>query len=174
VIETHRLRLIPATIALARAELTDRLEFARLLGASVPQSWPPDMLAGALPTFLSRLEEAPDQAGWFAWYAVAEIDGSDSPVLVASGGFLGPPLDGEVEIGYSVLPGYQGRGFATEMVAGLVSWATRQAGVARVVAETEWANPASVRVLLKAGFTPAGTAREPGGTRFELRQRVLG
>jgi RimJ/RimL family protein N-acetyltransferase len=54
------------------------------------------------------------------------------------------------------------------MVTGLVRWAAEQPGVTRVVAETEWANPASVRVLLKAGFAPAGTAREPGGARFEL------
>ena len=41
-----------------------------------------------------------------------------------------------------------------------------QPGVARLMAETDWANPASVRVLSKAGFTPAGAATEPSGARF--------
>jgi len=168
VIETNRLKLIPATVALARAEVADRDEFARLLGASVPDNWPPEILVDALPTFLGWLEAAPDRAGWFAWYALAEGDGRVSPVLVASGGFMGPPQDGTAEIGYSVLPQYERQGYATEMVTGLVRWAMEQPGVARVVAETEWANPASVRVLLKAGFAPGGTAGKPGGARFEL------
>ncbi len=167
-IETARLKLMPATVALARAEISDRSEFAWLLGASVPDNWPPEALAGALPLFLGWLEAAPDRVGWFSWYALAEGDGAAAPVLVASGGFLGPPQDGTAEIGYSVLPQFQGWGYATEMVGGLVGWALGQPGVVRVAAETEWANPASVRVLSKAGFVPSGPAAESGGARFEL------
>lgn len=165
-IDTLRLKLIPATIALARAEIGDRGEFARLLGAVVPDLWPPETLADALPLFLARLEAAPDCVGWFGWYALAAGDAAAAPVLVASGGFNGPPHDGTAEIGYSVLPQFQGQGYATEMVVGLVRWALRQPGVARVIAETEWANPASVRVLEKAGFAPCGQACESGGARF--------
>ena len=69
VIETARLKLMPATVALARAEIGDRGEFARLLGASVPDNWPPETLADALPLFLGWLEAAPDRVGWFGWYA---------------------------------------------------------------------------------------------------------
>jgi len=53
------------------------------------------------------------------------------------------------------------------MVKGLVQWAISQPGVARVAAETEWANPASVRVLSKAGFARVGTGTKPDGARFE-------
>ena len=167
-VETARLKLMPATVALARAEIGDRDEFARLLGASVPDNWPPETLADALPLFLGWLEAAPDRVGWFGWYALAVGGGSAAPVLVAGGGFKGPPQEGSAEIGYSVLPQFQGRGYATEIVVGLVRWALGQPGVARVVAETEWANPASVRVLTKAGFVPGGPSTEPGGERFEF------
>lgn len=167
VIETTRLTLVAATLALARSEITDRGEFARLLGASVPDNWPPETLADALPVLLGWLEAAPERVGWFVWYALAAGESSAGPVLLASGGFKGPPRDGTAEIGYSVLPQFQGRGYATELVGGLVRWALQQPGVARVVAETEWANAASVRVLTKAGFAPSGSPREPGGTRFE-------
>ena len=168
-IQTGRLKLMPATVDLARAEVDDRHELGRLLGASVPDDWPPESLADALPLFLSWLEAAPDRVGWFGWYALAADDGTALPVLVASGGFKGPPRDGTVEVGYSVLPKFQGRGYATEIVRALIGWALGQPSVACVVAETEWANPASVRVLSKAGFVPAGPTNAPGGARFEFR-----
>ncbi len=171
-IETPRLKLVPATLALARAEIGDRDAFARLVRASVPENWPPDSLADALPVFLGWLEAAPDRVGWFTWYALAAVTGEALPVLVASGGFMGPPQEGSVDIGYSVLPQFQGQGYATEMVGGLVRWALGQPGVARVVAETEWANPASVRVLDKVGFAQVEPPIEAGAARFEFRREA--
>ena len=165
-ITTPRLTLIPATVAHARAELADRAAFARLLGAAVPDAWPPESAADALPLFLEWLEAAPDRVGWFGWYALTRAD-LGAPVLVAGGGFLGPPAGGAMQLGYSVLPEFQRQGYATEMVGELLGWAFSQPGVTLVAAETEWANPASVRVLEKSGFTPAGTASAPGGARFE-------
>jgi ribosomal-protein-alanine N-acetyltransferase len=65
----------------------------------------------------------------------------------------GPGPDGTAEIGYSVVPGQRGRGYATEAVQAFVHWATAHAGVRRVVAETLADNLASRRVLEKSGFT---------------------
>ena len=172
VIETPRLRLLPSTIPLARAEIGDRAEFARMLGASVPENWPPDSLVDALPIFLAELEAGPDRVGWFAWYGLAAGNDEGSRLLVASGGFFGLPHAGTVEIGYSVLPQFQGMGYATEMVVGLTSWAMGQSGVNRVVAATEWDSPASVRVLNKAGFVALGPSTGSGGVQFEMIKRV--
>jgi [ribosomal protein S5]-alanine N-acetyltransferase len=173
-LETTRLKLIPATVELARSEIADRHEFARLLAAKVPDNWPPETLADALPLFLTWLEESPDRIGWFSWYVLASGEGEvpGSPVLVGSVGFKGPPHDGITEVGYSVLSQFQGRGYATEMVWTLVKWALAQPGVERVVAETEWDNPASVRVLDKIGFSRIGPTANPGGERFEFRGSV--
>ena len=169
---TDRLTLVPATVALARAEIDDRAAFARLLQAVVPDHWPPESAADALPLFLSWLEAAPDRVGWFGWYALARLGDAAPPVLVGGGGFLGPPQSGAVKIGYSLLPEFQRRGYATEMVGGLVRWALAKPGVDVIAAETEWANPASVRVLEKVGFQRAGTSSAPGGARFELRSQA--
>ena len=170
-ITTARLALIPATIPLARAELADRGEFARLLNAEVPANWPPESAADALPMFLEWFEAAPDRVGWFGWYALLR-NPSPLPLLVASGGFLGAPTDGVAEIGYSVIPPHEGVGYATELVIALTRWAFSEPSVhlTSIAAETEGPNPASARVLSKAGFTPAGVAREPGGLRFERRR----
>lgn len=165
---TARLTLRPATIALARAEIDDRAGLARHLGAIVPDNWPPESIVDALPLFLEWMEAAPDALGWFAWHALATGTASAGTTLVGSGGFTGPPQEGIVNIGYSVLPQFQGRGYATEIVGGLVQWALRQPGVTCIAAETEWANPASVRVLNKAGFVRVETAAVPEGARFEL------
>ena len=169
IISTVRLKLIPATVAHVRAEIGDRAEFARLIQAQVPENWPPESAADALPLFLEWLEAAPDRVGWFGWYAVLDVKNANS-ILVGGGGFLGPPQQGEVSIGYSVLPQFQGSGFATEMVGALVQWALEHSGVRRIVAETEWANPASVRVLSKLGFAETGPGAEPGGTRFAIHR----
>lgn len=172
-IVTRRLTLIPASLALARAELHDRAAFGDLLGAIVPGAWPPETTVDALPLFLSWLEAAPDRVGWFGWYALCRDMSTSGNVLVGGGGFLGPPEDGIVQIGYSVLPEFQRRGYGTEMVRGLASWAFVQPGVAAIAAETEWANPASVRVLERSGFQAGGSASHPEGTRFELRATPL-
>ncbi len=165
---TARLKLVPATVAHVRAEIGDRAEFARLIQAEVPENWPPESTADALPVFLEWMEAAPDRVGWFGWYALVDVKNANMPILVGGGGFLGPPREGEVSIGYSVLPQFQRSGFATEMVGGLVQWALGQPTVIRIVAETEWANPASVRVLRKLGFAEAGSSAEPGGMRFAM------
>jgi ribosomal-protein-alanine N-acetyltransferase len=169
-VTTTRLKLVPASLAHVRAEINDREQFARMLSAAVPENWPPESAADALPLFLSWLEAAPDKTGWFGWYALLLDPEARLPILVGGGGFLGPPAHGEVQIGYSMLPQFQQRGIATEMVAGLVGWALNHSEVTCIVGETEWENPASVQVLRKIGFAPLGTTNASGGMRFELRR----
>jgi ribosomal-protein-alanine N-acetyltransferase len=170
VIETARLQLVPASLGHVRAEMDDRPQFARMLNADVPDNWPPESARDALPLFLAWMEAAPDQEGWFGWYALLLASNGAPPTLVGGGGFLGPPAAGEVQIGYSMLPQFQRRGIATEMVAGLVVWALSQNQVGCIVAETEWENPASVQVLKKIGFSSQGATNAAGGMRFELRR----
>lgn len=169
-IATTRLTLVPATLAHAQAEIGDRDEFARLLAANVPHNWPPENTVDALPLFLQWLTEAPQHSGWFGWYALAQEDRQTT--LVGAGGFLGPPKDGEIGFGYSVLPQFEGRGYASELAAALVRWALAQPEVKRIAAETEWANPASVRVLEKVGFVAAGRAEMAEGERFVLDRKA--
>lgn len=48
---TDRLRLVAETEVLAAAEIEDKVEFAKLLGASVPETWPPANLRDVLGYF---------------------------------------------------------------------------------------------------------------------------
>lgn len=163
---THRLRLVPATVELVRAELNGNAALAQALGAVVPANWPPETLAEVTPLFLDCLEREPGDVGWYGWYGLLSDVEPGALVLGASGGFKGPPENGTVEIGYAVLPQFQGRGYATEMVLAMTGWALAQPGVECVMAEVMTGNSASLRVLAKAGFEPAGDGEEPGSLRF--------
>jgi [ribosomal protein S5]-alanine N-acetyltransferase len=55
---------MPTDARFACAEIEDRAAFARLLAASIPDDWPPESLADALPLFLKWLGAAPDCVGW--------------------------------------------------------------------------------------------------------------
>ena len=162
---TDRLKIVAATRALAAAEIKDPAKLSRLLGALVPQAWPPDSVRDALGYFYGLLNEHPEWEGWLTWYAI-RID-NDHPVLCGSIGFTGPPDQrGMVEIGFSVLPDFQGQGLATQMVAAMVQWAKSQTGVKYIEAEAVNDNRASIRVLEKNSFIRIGAGLEPGASRF--------
>ncbi|PNU04730.1 GNAT family N-acetyltransferase [Novosphingobium guangzhouense] len=68
-------------------------------------------------------------------------------------------LGGEVNLGYWITPGEQGRGYATEATRALLSL-TRALGHDRVVAHHFVDNAASGRVLDKVGFRRTGRVAE--------------
>lgn len=165
---TDRLRLVAGTKVLAAAEIEGRVKLARLLGALVPETWPPDNLRDVLGYLHGLYEEHPEWEGWLTWYAIRIDD--DYPVLCGGIGFKGPPdKQGMVEIGYSVLPEFQRQGLATEMVAGIVRWAKRRSEVRQLEAETNIDNKASIRVLEKNSFICVGAGLEPNTIRFLYR-----
>lgn len=64
----------------------------------------------------------------------------------------------DIELGYWIAPRYWGQGYATEATRAVLSQA-RAIGHRRIVASHFVDNPASARVLQKAGFRPAGGVR---------------
>jgi RimJ/RimL family protein N-acetyltransferase len=69
------------------------------------------------------------------------------------------PFTGLAMIGYSLLPEWRGKGYATRALRLVARWAFAEAGIARLVAGTHPDNHASQRVLERAGFTREGLAR---------------
>ncbi|MCK4355731.1 GNAT family N-acetyltransferase [Candidatus Bipolaricaulota bacterium] len=166
---TPRLTLIPATAALVQAEVGPQDLLSQALGVKVPENWPPELLVDVLPFFLEQLKRDTALVGWLSWYCVLRREATEEALLIGSGGFKGKPQpDGTIEIGYSILPQYQGRSYATEAVAGLLAWAFSYSEVTRAIAETSSGNRASIRVLAKLGFDYTGQGSEAGTVRFEL------
>ena len=167
---TERLELIAATPEMVRAEIEDRPRFSRLLGARVPEKWPPPLNDEESMRFALRyLEAHPGAPGWMQWYFILRGDGAGGRVAIGNGGFKGNPTpDGMVEVGYSVLEEYQKVGLGTEAVQALLSWAFGHPEVTRVTAETFPDLTPSIRVLKKTGFVLIGKGSEERTIRFEL------
>lgn len=62
------------------------------------------------------------------------------------------PDEPTVELGYTIDPAHQRRGFATEAVTAVTTWALTRAD--RVIATIDQRNTASLTVAARAGFTP--------------------
>jgi len=72
------------------------------------------------------------------------------------------PKTVEVEVGYRLLPGAWGRGYATEGARALVHYGFAELGLARIIGLTHPDNVASQRVLQKAGLRDVGWGRYYG------------
>lgn len=170
-LRTDRLQLIAATFEHVCAEMESPEDLVRLLGTQVDAGWPPgEYDRDAQEFFRDRLKECgPPVVGWYGWYAIAREERDRPSTLVGTGGYLGPPNEkGEVEIGFSMMPLWQGRGYATEMAEALVAKAFADLRVRKVLARTASGNTASIKVLLKCGFRRLRKDHESGYDLFQI------
>ena len=63
---------------------------------------------------------------------------------------------GEIEIGYGTHEEFQNMGYMTEIVSGIIIWASSQPSILKIIANTDKTNQASFKVLLKNGFMLEG------------------
>lgn len=170
---TKRLQLIPFTRELCEFEQSSRIHLSKALQARVPDAWPPALMdADTIQEFRERLSD-PLQCSIFAFYWVKMPDSDDANrVLIGSGGFFLDP-EGMFELGYSVLPEFQNRGYATEAVACLISWVFTHYPIPVITATTCPDLLPSIRVLEKNFFVCIGKGREEGTVAFE-RTRLPG
>src|SRR5579864_5447111 len=163
---TPRLRLVPATPLIVAAELESAERLAEQLDAILPSDWPPEHHDAETLTFWGEQLSRPGAAGWWLHYVL--LDNATPRTLVGTASYKGPPVDGIVEIGYSVVPSWQRRGLATEASSAMIEAAWSR-GAEVVLAHTLPHLEPSIRVLEKLGFT-ASESSEPGVLAFALRR----
>ncbi len=169
---TARLDLVASTLEHIECELNDPERLAEMLDVGIPQSWPPgEYDRDAMEYLRARLAEGGEVVvGWYSWYGI--VRQTPRRTLVAAGGYFGPPGVGdEVEIGYSLVPEFQGHGYATELVVALVDRAFRLTDIKRVVARTTPDNRASAVLLERCGFVSDGQISDEGTVRYLLQRK---
>ena len=148
---------------------TDRL-LADEWHSMPPQSWQRQDLDRVVSQMLTGSVTQPLPESWHGrytlertqlWIAERDAEGTDLLVVEKSSrkaiGLLFMAWfnvsDGvEIRVGYLLAEPFWGRGFASEMVAGLVAQCRLQPSVASLAGGVALDNPASARVLEKNGF----------------------
>jgi len=98
----------------------------------------------------ARWEKATGPFGW-----LLSLKGTDSPI-----GSIGVSLEGgKAMFGYVFAKKFWHRGLAAEALTFLVDWSLAQPGIFRAWAFCDVENPASVRVMEKAGMVREGVLR---------------
>jgi RimJ/RimL family protein N-acetyltransferase len=115
----------------------------------IPHPYPP----GLAESFVKRV--ALGTSGEVGWaIEVAGEPEEDENGLIGTI-MLRLPEDGVARIGYWLAPAFWGTGYASEAAEAVVGFAA-EAGLREVVARVFQDNPASVKVLLRAGFAYTG------------------
>jgi ribosomal-protein-alanine N-acetyltransferase len=170
VLRTPRLDLVPSAAPHLVAELDGPAALAVALGTRVPDEWPPDLYGPEAVEFsLVTVQHTPaEDLRWLFYYFVLRADEDGAPTVIGVGGYKGPPEEGEVEVGYSILDAYQRRGFASEAVGSLLAAAFADARVQSVCAETFPELVPSIGVLERCGLRLVGDGSEEGALRFAV------
>lgn len=150
-ITTPRLPLVCLTPAqlLALLEARERLE--QITGCEITHAALTPIVHRVIRMKLKKMETAPpaDHA-WFSYWLIVIQETRFGAGLI---GFKGIPTGpSDVEIGYGIDPACQKRGFTTEAVRALADWAFTDERCTGIYADVSKTNPASNKVLEKAGF----------------------
>jgi RimJ/RimL family protein N-acetyltransferase len=119
----------------------------------------PDVVATSVPPVAPTHDDMARRCAWAQSHWLAG-DRADMVIVDAATGadtgeigfYYQEPRTGQAMIGYSMLPGWRGRGFPTRAAQLVSLWAFAETGVARLIAGALPTNLASQRVLEKAGF----------------------
>ena len=159
-IVTARLALIAITAVTLDSEKAADGQLGESIRCAIPANWPPvDWEPHVLDMLLAQFDRDPTQLGWHRYVALVQPHGSR--LLVGTlGAFPREALPAECEIGYTILPPYEGQGLATEAAQGLLKYLREDSRLRSVVAHTFPRLTGSIRVMEKCGFVPDG---EGGG-----------
>ncbi len=160
---TERVELRPVPLDLARV-LADP-QASDHASRSWAAGYPLQGSRVAARNFVQQAEAAGagDRGKWGMFQMILRGTGE----VIGDIGFHGPPDDsGTVEIGYSVVERYRGRGLVGESAVAICGLAWSCPGVTRIIARTDDGNAASAGVLRHAGFREDGVM--DGGRSFSV------
>lgn len=150
VLETDRLRLRHSVMEDAEAIFA---EYAQDAEVTKYLTWRPTGNIEDTREHLRTSATAWKEGKAFQWVILRK---EDDQLL----GAVGVRVDGhKVELGYVLARRFWGKGYMTEAVRAVVNWALKEEEVYRIWAVCDVENPASARVMEKAGMRREGILR---------------
>ena len=151
-IETERLIIIPLTYIqlLKYLKCDNSLENELKLNKN-QRTISPELKEALEQTILPNLKDRTKNYLYSTlWTAISK----SKNLMIGDFCIIGEPNEkGEIEIGYGTYKEFQGKGFMTEIVKGIIGWTKSQKQVKAIVASTEKSNLASSKVLENNCFT---------------------
>jgi ribosomal-protein-alanine N-acetyltransferase len=159
-LDTPRLTLLPCAAEHLLALIDDPDHFEDRAGLRAAEGLHRFFVSDQVsPQWLAELRNGRGPDPWRYGFFVIH---RESQAVIGAAGFTGPPdASGTVEIAYGIVPGFEGKGYATETAAALVEFATSSGRVHHIRAHTLPAANASTRVLEKCGFRHTETVQDP-------------
>jgi ribosomal-protein-alanine N-acetyltransferase len=155
-LETDRLIIMPLSPEELSVYLQADGKLEMILGLlPTGRAVSPDVRAMVEQFTIPKMKEAVKEEWLFITFWIAIEKKSKS--IVAELGFKGgPDTRGFIEIGYGTMPNQRSKGYMTEAVSAMITWAKTQSDVRGVLAETKEDNVGSIRVVEKNNFRRYG------------------
>ena len=132
----------------------------RYLGRPAPQT------PAEVQTFIATIDGGIEQDRWIYW----AISLRDRPELIGTICLWNFSDDQQTaELGYELLPNYQGRGLMSEALQMVLDFAWNRLRLAALEAYTHPKNQSSTRLLQKYGFTSAGAVQQDSSAELIFR-----
>ena len=101
-------------------------------------------------------------------YGMFTVEGRPNHEIMGFCGLVHPGDQLEPEVKYAYHRSYWGKGYATEVVAGLLEYGASKHGLTRIIATTSPENIASHKVLIKAGMQFGALRNNDDGSKTQL------
>ena len=112
------------------------------------EEWPEDDLKETFPVFKELLMENGSD-GFNMWLIIEK----ENNRIIGSAGYIGKPdSEGNIEIGFGIIPSRRGKGFCSESVKKLLEWGLSNDNVNGITARCDKSNIASRKTIMKLGF----------------------
>jgi [ribosomal protein S5]-alanine N-acetyltransferase len=155
-VKTERLLINPFTAEMICALKSGDYRKLEQMGFISTNEWPEKDLLHALPVF-ENIVLKNGVNGFGSWIMKEKITNN----VIGSLGFIGnPDIDGQIEIGFGVIPSRRKKGFCHEAVNGLLNWIKDKKEVKVIIAHCNKQNIESKNVLSKCGFIYKGEEKQ--------------
>jgi RimJ/RimL family protein N-acetyltransferase len=166
-INTPRLKLIPLDLNQLELVLQNMDKLEASLNVAITRTLITGRVRRAVGMKVEKMKKADvSQHDWFTyWLVVIREENIGAGML----GFKGyPNMEGSTEIGYGIDAAYQNKGYMSEAVQSLISWAFMHP-FCKTITATEVENPASSRLLKKVGAEIVEQTSKSASWRIQRR-----